>query len=150
MAERLPNYWNMEEYDTLCCCHGHLSQCKGLTTKFQHGIECYSLLVSVLATRNPHHIGHFMAYQRTIIKANWSTVVEDWSLYVRFLLPHKFVEMRESWFQPIQWNICRQSKSSIRFIHCSSVLHSSAACPNIPDSTNPWSGGSLRRAFHAK
>ena len=34
MAKLLPDYWNMEEYGTLCCNHGHLSQCKGPITKF--------------------------------------------------------------------------------------------------------------------
>ena len=114
MAELLPDYWDMEEYGVPCCNHGHFSQCKGLIIKFQHGLEYYSFLVSIPATRNLDHMEHFMAYQRTIIKAHWSIMGEGWKSYVWFLLPHKFVEMRESWFQSMQWNICRQSKSSIR------------------------------------
>ena len=81
MAELLPDYWDMEEDGTSCCSHSHHSQCKRPITNILTWLECYSSLVSVLATRYPNNMGHFMAYQKTIIKAHRSFVGKDWIMY---------------------------------------------------------------------
>ena len=81
MAELLPDFWDTEEDGTSCCSHSHRSSLKCPITNILMWLECHSALVSVLATRYPLHIGHFMAYQRTIIKAHRSFVGEGWITY---------------------------------------------------------------------
>ena len=44
-------------------------------------LECYASLVAVLASRYPTKVGHFMAYQKLIIKAHRMFAGERWVVY---------------------------------------------------------------------
>ena len=84
MSELLPETWGLESDATLPCCHeGRRQPRRGPVTDILLWVECYSSLVAVLATKFPQHIGDFMAYQKTIIKACKNFEGTAWVVYDR-------------------------------------------------------------------
>ena len=82
MAELVPDSWRTEEADYQCCSsHNPRIPRRGPVTNILLWVECYSSLVAVLSSKYPNKIGHFMAYQKTIIKAHRSFVGEGWVVY---------------------------------------------------------------------
>ena len=82
MAELVPDSWRSEEADYQCCSsHNPRIPRRGPVTNILLWVECYSSLVAVLSSKYPNKIGHFMAYQKTIIKAHRSFVGEVWVVY---------------------------------------------------------------------
>ena len=154
MAELLPDYWGMEEDGTSCCSHSHCSQCKRPITNILTWLECYSSLVIVLATRYPNHMGHFMAYQKTIIKAHWSFVGEGWIMYDT-CYRRKAANVKSLEWGNVDFNLYNETftgraKAVSWCVHCSSKLHASAACPDKPDSANVRARRPACRTLQAK
>ena len=84
MSELLPETWGLESEATSTCCHDSRRQTRrGPVTDILLWVECYSSLVAVLAARFPQHIGDFMSYQRTIIKASKNFEGTAWVVYDR-------------------------------------------------------------------
>ena len=84
MTELIPETWGLEPDNTSSCCHqGHRQTRRGPVVDILVWLECYSSLVAVLATRFPGHVGDFMAYQRTIIRASKNFEGTAWAIYDR-------------------------------------------------------------------
>ena len=84
MSELLPETWGLEPDATYPCCHETRRQaCRGPVTDILLWVECYSSLIAVLATKFPQHIGDFMTYQKTIIKACKNFEGTAWVVYDR-------------------------------------------------------------------
>ena len=82
MAELVPDSWRSEEVDYQCCSsHNPRIPKRGPVMNILLWVECYSSLVAVLSSKYPNKTGHFMAYQKTIIKAHRSFVGEGWVVY---------------------------------------------------------------------
>ena len=145
MAELLPDFWGAEEDNVSCCSHSRRNARKCPITNILTWLECYASLVSVLATRYPLHIGHFMAYQKTIIKAHRSFVGEGWitydSCYRRKAANTKSLEWGKVDFNLYNETFTGRAKALSCCAHCSSELHSSAACPDVSDSADSQKGG---------
>ena len=109
---------------------------------------------SCSATRYPNHMGHFMAYQRTIIKAHRSFVGEGWIMY-NTCYRRKAANVKSLEWDKVDFNLYNETftgraKAISQCMHCSSELHSSAACPDKPDSANARAGGPARRTLQVK
>ena len=76
MAELLPEYWGAEEPESPCC-----SNQQSKTARRGPVTDCYASLVSVLCSAHPHKFPHFMAYQRTIIRAHRMFIGDRWVIY---------------------------------------------------------------------
>ena len=84
MAELIPESWGLEpEVATSCCHQGRRQTRRGPVVDILLWLECYSSLVAVLVTKYPQHIGVFMAYQGTIIKASKNFEGTAWVIYDR-------------------------------------------------------------------
>ena len=84
MSELIPETWGLESENVSPCCHqGRRQTRRGPVVDILLWLECYSSLVAVLATRFPGHIGDFMAYQRTILKASKNFEGTAWAIYDR-------------------------------------------------------------------
>ena len=152
MAELLPDCWDTEEDSTSCCSHSRRSSRKRPITNILTWLECYSALVSILATRYPLHTGQFMAYQRTIVKAHRSFVSEGWitydSCYRQKAANIKSLEWGKVDFNLYNETFIGRAKALPRCAHCSSELHSSTACPDVPNSADTRPGGPPRKTRH--
>ena len=108
----------------------------------------------MLATRYPNHIGHFMSYQKTIIKAHRSFIGEGWIMYDtcyhRKAANNKSLEWGKVDFNLYNETFTGRAKAVSRCVLCSSKLHLSTACPDKPVSANTRNGGLVRRVLQAK
>ena len=75
MAKLLPDFRDTQEDSTSCTV---------IVAAAHASSECYSSFISALATRYTLHVGHFMAYQRMIIKAHRSFIGESRTTYDSF------------------------------------------------------------------
>ena len=100
-------------------------------------VECYSSMVSVLASRYPNYIGHLMTYQKTIIKAHRSFVGEGWVsydiCYRRKAANGKFLEWGEVDFNLYNETFAGRAKAILCCSHCFSEFHSSLNCSEVAD-----------------
>ena len=82
MAELLSSHWTQGEPESHCC-GGHVSHStkRGPVTDILVWLDCYASLVAILCSSYPEKIGHFMIYQKTIIKAQRTYVGEGWLIY---------------------------------------------------------------------
>ena len=82
MAELLPEYWGADEPESHCCSN-QLSKPsrRGPVKDILVWLDCYASLVSVLCSAHPLKFHHFMAYQRTIIRAHRMFVGDRWVVY---------------------------------------------------------------------
>lgn len=80
MTELLPEVWRGQEEDPKCC-HQRKGQHRGPITDILMWTECYTSLVSVLATRHADKTPQFMAYLRTIVKAQRAFSGDGWVTY---------------------------------------------------------------------
>ena len=84
MSELLPETWGLEmDASHPCCSENRRQTRRGPVSDILLWVECYSSLVAVLATKFPQHIGDFMAYQKTIIKACKNFEGTAWVIYDR-------------------------------------------------------------------
>ena len=82
MAELVPDSWREEEADYQCCStHTPHTPRRDPVTNIFLWVECYSSLVAVLSSKYPTKIGHFMAYQKLIIKAQRTFIGVRWVVY---------------------------------------------------------------------
>jgi len=70
MAELLSSHWTQGEPESHCCkSHVSHSAKQGPVADILVWLECYASLVAILFSSYPKKIGHFIIYQKTIIKA---------------------------------------------------------------------------------
>ena len=81
MAELVPDNWQPKKGDQGCChtCH---SQHKGPVNDILLWVECYALMVAMLADKYPQIMSQFMQYQITIVRARKSYGGSDWLMYI--------------------------------------------------------------------
>ena len=134
IAELLPEYWELDESESHCC-GGQPSRSsrRGPITNILVWLDGYSSLVSVLCSAYPHKFHHFMAYQRTIIRAHRRFVGDRWVIYdasYRRAAAHR---------KSLDWGIKDQELYSETFTGrakaidscstCLSELHRTTDCP---------------------
>ena len=84
MSELIPETWGLEPENVSPCCHQGCRQTRrGPVVDILLWLECYSSLVAVLSSKFPSHVGDFMAYQRTIIRASKNFEGTAWAIYDR-------------------------------------------------------------------
>ena len=101
--------------------------------------------MSVLATQYPQYMGHFMAYQRTIIRVHRSFVREEWitygsSYHCNLAANTKSLEWRKVNFTLYNETFTGRTKALPHCMHCSSEQHSLAACPNVSNLIDLYKG----------
>ena len=79
ISELLPDTWNIQEEERGCC--SHCITRRGPVTDILVWLECFAALEAVLSTKYPDKVTHFMAHQRTIIKAQRCFVGDGWVTY---------------------------------------------------------------------
>ena len=84
-------------------------------------------------------MGHFMAYQRTIIKAHRSFIGESRTTY------DSCYRMKAANIKSLEWD---WAKALPCCVHRSSELHSSTTCPDVPTSADMRMEGSPRKTRH--
>ena len=145
MRELLPDFWGTTEENTPCCSHNRCNSRKRPITDILMWLECYSSLVSVLATQHPQYMGHFMAYQRTIIRAHRSFVGEGWitydSSYRRKAANTKSLEWGKVDFTLYNETFTGRARALPHHTPYSSDQHSSAAPADVFNPTDMHRGG---------
>ena len=114
-------------------------------------LECYSSLLSVLATQYPQYMGHFMAYQRTIIRAHQSFVGEEWIIYGSSYRCNLAANTKSLEWRKVNFTLYNETFTLLAVphsIHCSSEQHSLAACPNVSNLIYLHRGGPPRARDH--
>ena len=116
-AELVPDSWRLEEVDyQYCSSHNPCIPKRGPVMNILLWVECYSSLVAVLSSKYPNKTSHFMAYQKTIIKAHHSFIGEGWVVYNtcfrRKAANMKKIGLGRSRPHPPQQDLCRQGQSS--------------------------------------
>ena len=137
MAELVPDSWRSEEVDYQCCSsHNSRIPKRGPVTNILLWVECYSSLVAVLSSKYPNKIGHFMAYQKTIIKAHRSFVGEVWVVYDtcfrRKAANTKNLDWGEVDLTLYNETFVGRAKVLQRCTICLSELHTTAECSMAP------------------
>ena len=133
MAELVPDSWRAEEIDYQCCStHNPRTPRRGPVTNILLWLECYSSLVAVLSAKYPSKIGHFMAYQKTIIKAQRTFVGEGWvaydSCFRRNAANTKNLDWGEVDLNLYNETFVGRAKVLQRCTTCLSELHTTAEC----------------------
>ena len=133
MAELVPDSWRVEEIDYQCCStHNPRTPRRGPVTNILLWLECYSSLVAVLSAKYPSKIGHFMAYQKTIIKAQRTFVGEGWvaydSCFRRKAANTKNLDWGEVDLNLYNETFVGRAKVLQRCTTCLSKLHTTAEC----------------------
>ena len=135
MQELVPDTWNEDQEK--CCSHTRRGQRRGPVTDILVWVECYSSLVSVLASRYPEKTPQFMAYQRTIVRAQRSFTGEGWftydTCYRRKAALTKSLDWANVDFTLYNETFAGRAKSITRCYYCLSEHHASAACMYAPD-----------------
>lgn len=144
MAELLPDSWRMQEEEKGCC-HQRRGARRNVVTDILVWVECFSTLVSVLATKYPHKTPQLMAYQQTIIRAHRTFVGEGWLTYDVCFRRKAAIVKSLDWgmvdFTLYNETFTGRAKSIPRCRHCLSEHHQSADCSYAPDlSEVPQSG----------
>ena len=82
ISELIPESWKFEEEaaSSSCCQHPRAPR-RGPVTDILLWIECYSTLVSVLASRFPTKVPQLTSYQKTIVKAHRTYAGQGWVTY---------------------------------------------------------------------
>ena len=153
MSDLIPDSWRQDEGESQCCSQPRRSNRKGPVTDILLWLECYSSLVAVLASRYPSKVGHFMAYQKTIIKAQRSFIGEGWVIYDtcfrRKAANVKSLDWGEVDLTLYNETFVGRAKIVSRCNHCLSELHPSSECLYAPaDPTQEgasWSSRALTK-----
>lgn len=110
-------------------------------------VECYSSLVSTLATTYPGKTPHLMAYMRTIVKAQRTFTGEGWvtydSCYRRKVAASKSLDWGVIDFTLYNETFTGRAKALARCRYCSSNLHPSHYAPTVP-----YNGGTSQARIH--
>jgi len=81
MSELLPEAWRSGQDEDQRCCHQRKGQRRGPVTDILLWVECYTSMVSVLSTRYADKTPQFMAYLRTIVRAQRTFTGDGWVTY---------------------------------------------------------------------
>jgi len=149
MAELLPESWRFQEEEGKCC-HQRRGPRKGPVNDILVWVECYSSLVTTLASKFPQQTPHFMAYLKTIVKAHRSFIRDYWVTYDTCFCWKATVSKSLDWgvidFTLYNETFTGRAKAIPRCKYCSSDLHPSSECvyaPSVATSANaaptqPW------------
>lgn len=136
MSELLPDTWNLQEEERGCC-----SRCvprRGPVTDILVWLQCFTSLVAVLSPQYPNKVTHFMAYQRTIIKAQRCFVGDGWvtydSTYRRAAAAAKSLDWGLIDFSLYNETFTGRARAIARCQHCLSEHHESKDCSDNADS----------------
>ena len=137
MSELIPASWRFNDSDQKCCHLSRRPNRRGPITDILLWVECYSSLVSVLATKFPGKIPNLMAYQKTIVKAQQTFIGEGWVTY------DACFRRRASYNKSLEWGVVDftlynetftgRAKAIARCRHCLSEHHTSNVCVYAPD-----------------
>ena len=137
MSELVPDAWRFQEDEQKCCHQIRRIPRRGPVTDILLWVECYALLVSVLATKFPEKIPQLMAYQQTIVKAHRTFIGEGWVTY------DACFRRKASFTKSLEWGMVDftlynetftgRAKSITRCRYCLSEHHSSSTCVYAPD-----------------
>ena len=107
-------------------------------------LECYSSLVALLASKFPGHVGDFMAYQRTIIRASKNFEGTAWAMY-DYCFHHHAAAMKSLNWANIDSALYNEAftghAGAIPRCHvCLSENHMEAECPEkvVANTRSPW------------
>ena len=135
MTELLPDTWRQQEEDQKCC--HRRTQRRGPVTDILLWTECFASFVTVLATKFPDKTGQFMAYLKTIVKAQRTFSGEGWvtydSCYRRKAAFTRSLDWGEVDFSLYNETFAGRAKNIPRCRHCLSELHSSSSCNYAPE-----------------
>jgi len=132
MTELVPDTWQFQDQEESGkCCSKKLTR-RGPVTDITLWIECYSILVAVLASKYPERTPAFMAYLRTILKAQRSFHGEGWVsydlAYRRRAAYTKSLEWDKVDFTLFNETFAGRAKVVSRCRFCLSEFHISADC----------------------
>lgn len=135
MHELLPDTWRYQEEDQKCC-HQRRGQRRGPITDILLWTECYAALVSILSTKFPEKTPQFMAYLKTIVKAQRTFTGEGWvtydACYRRKAALTKSLEWGAVDFTLYNETFTGRAKALTRCRYCLSEHHVSANCVYAP------------------
>ena len=133
ISELISESWKVEEEaaSSSCCQHPRAPR-RGPVTDILLWIECYSTLVSVLASRFPTKVPQLMSYQKTVVKAHRTYAGQGWVTY-DIAYRRRAANTKSLEWGVIDFNLCNetfagQAKAIPRCKFCSSELHSSDDC----------------------
>ena len=131
ISELIPESWKLEDEVSSCCQHTRASR-RGPVTDILLWIECYSTLVSVLASRFPTKVPQLMSYQKTIVKAHRTYAGQGWVTYDiayrRQAANTKSLDWGVIDFTLYNETFTGQAKAIPRCKFCSSELQASNEC----------------------
>lgn len=131
ISELVPGSWKLTE-DTSSCCQHTRAPRRGPVTDILLWIECYSTLVTVLASRFPAKVPQLMTYQKTIVKAHRTYSGHGWvtydTAYRRRAANSKSLDWGVIDFNLYTETFAGRGKVIPRCKFCSSDLHTSDEC----------------------
>ena len=137
MAELVPDSWQYTEEDQPKCCHQPKRQRRGPVADILLWVECFSYMVEVLTTGHPQKTPEFMAYQRTIVRAQRSFSGEGWITYDtcfrRKAAATKSLDWGQVDFTLYNETFTGRAKAISRCKFCSSEHHTSTECQFAPE-----------------
>lgn len=135
MWELLSDTWRAQEEEQKCC-HQRRSQRRGPVTDIMMWTECFASMVAILSTKYPEKTGQFMAYLRTIVKAQRTFSGEGWvtydSCYRRKAAITKSLDWGTIDFTLYNETFAGRAKAISRCRYCLSELHPSGSCIYAP------------------
>jgi len=138
MSELLPDEWRFQEEEPGRCCAKKPAARKGPVTDIVLWTECYASLIAVLTSRYPHKAPAFMAYLRTIVKAQRSYYGDSWVSYDMAYRRRAAYEKSLDWdrvdFTLFNETFTGRAKILSRCRFCLSELHVSGDCHYAPAS----------------
>ena len=137
MAELISDSWRLqEESEGVGCCHHSKRPKRGPVSDIVLWTDCYATLVSVLVEKYPGKAAGFLAYLKTILKAQRSFQGEAWvsydMAYRRRAANQKSLDWGVIDFTLYNEAFAGRIKAVIRCKYCLSDLHSSADCCYSP------------------
>lgn len=131
--------WHYQEEDQKCC-HQRRGQRRGQFTDILLWTECYATLVAILSSRFPEKTAQFMAYLKTIVKAQRTFTGEGWVTYDACYRRKAALTKSLDWgvvdFTLYNETFTGRAKALPRCRYCLSEHHISANCVYAPESQN--------------
>ena len=136
MQELLPDTWRYQEEEQKCC-HQRRGQRRGPITDILLWTECYASMVSILASKFPDKTPQFMAYLKTIVKAQRTFTGEGWVTYDACFRRKAAITKSLEWgvvdFTLYNETFTGRAKALPRCRYCLSEHHMSANCVLAPE-----------------
>ena len=157
MQELLPDTWRYQEEEQKCC-HQRRGQRRGPITDILLWTECYASMVSILASKFPDKTPQFMAYLKTIVKAQQTFTGEGWVTYDACFRRKAAITKSLEWgvvdFTLYNETFTGRAKALPCCRYCLSEHHMSANCVLAPEhpqaaSTRPAGRGQNQTSCYA-